>query len=224
MRRLRILAAVAVALAVIAAGTWWLAGRWMPPRARFAVQGIDVSEANGAIDWPMVKARDVDFAYARATAGAETRDVRFPDYWAGIAEAGMRRGAIHVFSLCAPAADQAGAFAAVVPRDPDALPAAIDLDFHDDCPARPARAVVLDEVRRTASTIETHSGKPVVLLVSPEFEGAYRMSEAIPRPIWVTGGYFEPDYAARPWRMWRSSTVRRVDGIEGPVNWDVVAP
>lgn len=224
MRRLRILALAVAALAVLAGGAWWVAGRWMPPRARFAVQGIDVSDANGAIDWAMVKARDVDFTYARATAGADRRDARFPDYWTGLAEAGIRRGAVHAFSLCAPAGEQAGAFAAVVPRDPDALPAAVDLDFHDDCPARPSRQVVLDEVRRAAAMIETHSGKPVVLRVSPDFEAEYRISEAIPRPIWVTGNYFEPDYATRPWRMWRSSSIRRIDGIDGPVSWNVVAP
>jgi lysozyme len=111
-----------------------------------------------------------------------------------------------------------------VPRDPDALPAAIDLDFHPDCPARPAREVVLDTVRELASIVEMHSGKPVVLRLSPEFEKEYQVSEAIPRPIWAVRTFIKPDYAARPWRMWRSSSFRRVDGIERPVNWNVVAP
>ena len=35
---------------------------------------------------------------------------------------------------------------------------------------------------------------------------------------------FKPDYAARPWRMWRASDFRRVEGVEGPVHWDVVTP
>nr|WP_302054083.1 GH25 family lysozyme [Sphingomonas tagetis] len=224
MRVVRTIAWLALAAGIAAGGVWWFAGRWAPSRADYAVQGIDVSDANGAVDWAMVKARDVDFAYARATAAAATRDARFPGHWAAIAEAGIRRGAIHVFSLCAVAADQAGAFVATVPRDPDALPAAIDLDFHDDCPARPDRQVVLDEVRQLAATIETHSGKPVVLRVSPEFEAEYRVSEAIPRPLWSVGNFFAPDYATRPWRMWRSSNLRRVDGIDRPVNWNVVAP
>ncbi len=223
MRALRILAWGVLALALIGGGAWWLAGRWAPSRDDYAVQGVDVSDADGAIDWAMVKARDVDFAYVRATAGADLRDASFPAHWAALAGAGIRRGAVHVFSLCAPAGGQAGAFAATVPRDADALPAAVDLDFHDDCPARPARQIVLDSICQLAAGIETHSGKPVVLRVSPAFEAEYRVSEAIPRPLWVTGDFFAPDYAARPWRMWRSSRFRRVDGIDGPVNWDVVA-
>lgn len=183
-----------------------------------------MSEADGAIDWAMVKARNVDFVYARGTIGAAGRDARFSEYWAGLGEAGMRRGAIHVFSLCAAAAEQAGAFTATVPRDPTALPAAIDLDLHDDCPARPARQVVVDELRQLASIIETHSGKPVLLRVSPQFEAQYQVSDAIPRPVWAMRDFFEPDYGSRPWRIWRSSRVFRIDGVERPVSWNVVVP
>lgn len=196
---------------------------WAPSRENYPVQGVDVSEANGAIDWAMVKARDVDFAYAQATRGADARDARFAANWAGMAEARIRRGAIHVFSLCRPAAEQAGAFVATVPRDPEALPAAIDLGFREDCPARPAREVVLTELRRLASVIETHSGKPAILRVAPDFEAEYRVSEAIARPLWSEGFLLAPDYFARGWAMWQSSTIRRIDGIEGPVNWNVVA-
>ena len=48
------------------------------------------------------------------------------------------------------------------------------------------------------------------------------MTSALDRPIWSAQNFFPPDYAARPWRMWRASDMRRIDGIDGPVNWDVV--
>ena len=211
-------------LAVASVFGWRFAVNWAPSRTDYAVQGIDVSQASGAIDWAMVKARDVDFAYARATEGAATRDPSFGQNWAGIESAGLRRGAIHVFSLCGTADDQAGTFVATVPRDPEALPAAIDLGFHEDCPARPSREVVLTEIRRLAATIETHSGKPTILRVTPAFEEQYQVSGAIPRPLWGTGFYRPPNYLSRPWAMWRSSTIRRIEGVESPVNWNVVAP
>lgn len=224
MKRLRVLGALLLAAVLVAAIAWWQAGRWAPPRSAYALQGIDISAASGEIDWAMVKARDVDFAYLAATAGADARDAAFLRHWAQAEEAGIRRGAIHIFSLCAGAAAQAGAFAAVVPRDPRALPAAIDLDFHDDCPARPERQVLLDNLRQLASLIETHSGKAVVLRIAPAFESEYQVSEAIPRSLWVERNFLNPDYTARPWRIWRSSSLRRIDGIERPVNWNVVAP
>ena len=139
MRRGLIWAGFVLSLAIAGGATWMFATGWAPSRATYAVQGIDVSEANGAIDWTAMKAQEVDFAYARATAGVGTRDASFAANWAGMTEAGVRRGAIHVFSLCGSAAEQADAFVTTVPRDPAALPAAIDLSFHEDCPARPAR-------------------------------------------------------------------------------------
>lgn len=203
---------------------WRFAVNWAPPRTDYAVQGIDVSEASGEVDWATVKANDVDFAYARATEGKAARDARFAQNWAGIEDAGLRRGAIHVFSLCNPADEQAGTFVATVPRDPEALPAAIDLSFQESCPARPSREVVLTEIRRLASVIETHSGKPTILRIAPEFEAQYLVSGAIPRPLWSKGFLRAPDYFGRPWAMWQSSTIRRIEGIERPVNWNVVAP
>lgn len=224
MRAVRILGRAVLLLGVLAAGGWWFAGRWTPPRSDYAVQGIDVSAANGEIDWAMVKARDVDFAYLRATSGTDARDTMFQRHWAGAVSAGIPRGAIHVYSLCATGEAQAGAFAAMVPRDPAALPAAIDLAFHDDCPARPARDVLLGNLRHAAALIETHSGKPVILRIAPAFEAEYEVSQAMPRSIWAARAFFEPDYAARPWRMWQANGLRQLDGVERHVNWSVVAP
>ena len=215
---------ITLILAVAGVLAWRFAVNWAPPRADYAVQGIDVSEATGEVDWTTVKAMEVDFAYARATEGVTTRDASFAQNWAGIEGAGLRRGAIHVFSLCGPADEQAGAFVATVPRDPEALPAAIDLAFNENCPARPSREVVLTEIRRLAAVIETHSGKPAILRVAPEFEQQYQVSGAIPRPLWSTGLFRKPEYFARPWAMWQSSTIRRIEGVERPVNWNVVAP
>ena len=39
----------------------------------------------------------------------------------------------------------------------------------------------------------------------------------------VVGTLLRPDYAARPWRMWRASDRRHVEGAPGPINWDVAA-
>lgn len=224
MMRARIWMGFALTLAIAGACGWLYAVNWSPPRADYAVQGIDVSADDGKVDWPTIRAMDVDFAYARATIGVDSRDATFAQHWAGMSDAGVRRGAIHVYSLCRRATEQAASFVATVPRDPDALPAAIDLDFPDDCPARPERGVVLGELRQLASIIETHSGKPVIFRVTRQFEAQYGVSGAIPRPVWSVGLFFPPDYAARPWRLWQSSTIRRIEGVERAVNWNVLAP
>jgi lysozyme len=214
---------ILAALGLLGAFGWRTATRWHPAGEHYTVQGVDVGEANGAIEWKVVAGAGADFAYATATHGARHRDQRFEENWQNIAAARLRRGAVHVWSLCQPADEQANAFNTMVPRDADALPAAIDFDYVEGCDARPERAVLIEDVRRAAARIEAHTGKPVLLRVSRSFEHDYELTSALPRPAWVSGTFFKPDYASRAWRMWRASDIRRIDGIDGPVNWDVAA-
>lgn len=218
-----IVAAIVIVVALAALVGWTIALGWRPS-GRYPFQGVDVSAANGAVDWWTVRKGGADFAYIRATAGADVRDPAFERNWAGVSETGMRRGASHVYSLCRLAADQANNFNTTVPRTDGALPAAVEIDFADDCPSHPERAIVLDELRRFLTMVEAHTGKPVLLKVSKRFDAAYGVTAAIQRPIWAVRDFFPPDYPARRWRMWQASDMRRIDGVEGPVHWDVVAP
>lgn len=222
-RRTRIIAGIVLALALIGFLAWLVAANWRPDAKAFPHQGIDVSEAQGRVDWWAVKANpEVSFAYARATIGADRRDKAFAANWRGMYAVAMPRGAIHVFSLCQLAADQAGNFAKTVPLATDELPPALDLDFDPACAARPERSVVLGEIGRFVAGVEGATGKPVILRVSRAFEAQYRVSEAIPRRLWSSQSFFPPDYFDKPWAMWQSSRFRRIEGISGAVNWDVM--
>jgi lysozyme len=212
------------AFAVIAGGLMWIAIHWSPSRARFPVQGIDVSHHNGEIAWPTVAADGVDFAYIKATEGADMHDPRFLDNWNGAARAGMLRGAYHFFTLCRLASDQATNFIAHVPRDPQALPAAVDLEFGGNCSERPSREVLLQEVAAFIKAVEAHTGKPVVLYLTKEFDAHYQVSGAINRQLWLRSLVFQPAFGARPWAMWQASSFRSVAGISGRVDWNLVKP
>ena len=217
-------AAILAGIGLLGLGGWSAATHWRPSIDHYPLQGVDLPADPAPVEWGSVRARGADFAYLVATAGAERRDPGFEANWAALPEAGLRRGAVHLYSLCQLATDQANAFNAFVPRVADALPMAVDLAFRDDCTAQPDRAVLIDELRRFVAAVEAHMRKPVLLRIAAPFEARYRVSEAIDRPVWATGNLFPPAYAARPWRLWRASDFRRVDGIDGPVNWDVVAP
>ncbi|HEX8950379.1 MAG TPA: GH25 family lysozyme, partial [Polyangia bacterium] len=60
------------------------------------VQGIDVSEFQGAINWPAVKAAGKDFAFIRVSDGTY-QDPKFDTNWAGAKAAGIIRGAYQFF-------------------------------------------------------------------------------------------------------------------------------
>ncbi len=213
-----------VAIGLLAMFAWSFATGWHPAAKQYPLQGIDLGENPGPVEWGTVRARGADFAYIVATSGADRRDAAFETNWAALPEAGLRRGAVHVYSLCQLATDQANAFNTFVPQAEDALPAAIDIAFRADCTARPERAALIADVTRFVAMVEAHTRKPVLLRIAKPVEAEYQLSTAIPRPLWAVANLFTPDYAAKPWRIWRASDFRRIDGVEGPVNWDVVAP
>jgi lysozyme len=214
----------AIVVALIAIAVWVYASHWRPDPARYPIQGIDVSEEQGAIDWNTVAAHGADFAYIRATAGAGQRDNRFGDNWRAAAAAGMRRGAFHAWSFCAGGVAQADNFVTTVPRVSDALPATLVIAFAPDCDARPTRAALVAQLVRFLSIAETHTGEPMLLKISKPVARAYQLGTILHRPLWEVRNFAAPNYAARPWRMWQASDMRRIDGIDGPVHWDVVAP
>ena len=215
-------AAVVLAVAGVAGiGGWHWITRWHPAPALYPLQGVDLAEDARPLDWNSVRVAGADFAYLVATAGAHRRAPAFEANWQALPDAGLRRGAVHLFDPCDAGDAQADAFNAVVPQAVDALPAAVAVEIADGCAARPD---LTDQVRRFAATVETHSGKPVLLRVSRAAERAYHLSGALDRPLWVIGTLVRPGYATHPWRLWRATGLRHVEGVEGPLNWDVVAP
>ncbi|MCE7797620.1 glycoside hydrolase family 25 [Sphingobium sufflavum] len=220
----RILVAILV-VAVVGAGLlYWGVGRWTPGRDRYPLQGVAVSARNGAVEWPTLRAQGVDFAYLAATGGSDRRDPSFGANWAQARATGLRYGAIHAYSLCRAASDQARLFIASVPRDNGALPPVVALDFEPGCASRPDRDVVLSELNTFLNEIEAHSGKPAILRITEPFEQAYTVSGGINRTIWLDRDWLVPAYASHPWVLWTANRRKRLRGAEETVEWTVVKP
>lgn len=219
---IRRLALLTLMMAIIAGLGWRGFVHWAPSRDTYPTQGVDVSHLQGEVDWKAAQSAGVDFAYVKASEGSNMRDDRFAANWAGTAEAGIRRGAYHFFSLCRPGRDQATNFIAMVPREADALPPAIALEFEGNCAGRPSRDALMADIAHFIRMVEAHSEKPILLYMAREFEDVYNVSEAIDRPLWLRRTGLAPNYGAHPWVMWQANPRRRVDGIAGPVDWNVV--
>lgn len=228
MRRLKRRAgqvgAVAVMLGLAGVAGSSFAISWYPSQRTFRLQGPDVAAAQGSIDWPKLRLQGASFGYAVATIGADGKDARFAEHWQALYAAGVQRGAIHVYSLCRLAIDQANNFNRVVPATDDSLPPAILIDFQPDCATRPDRAVVIGELNRLLAIIEARQRKSALLKVSRRFDAAYQVTSAIRRDVWSVQNFFPPDYAARPWKLWQATTMRRIDGATTLLHWNVMAP
>ena len=87
-RKKRILL-IGLILLVLAAGTG--GGGWLvytgrirlihPSPEKFPVRGVDVSHYQGAIDWQVLSAQSIQFAYIKATEGSSLVDEYFAQNW-----------------------------------------------------------------------------------------------------------------------------------------------
>jgi lysozyme len=211
-------------LACSAAATWLLAGSWTPPRSNYPVQGIDVSHHQGAINWSALPRQGVDFAYIKASEGGDHRDRLFAANWTAAAAAGIKRGPYHFFTLCRSGAEQAANFIAAVPLDPAALAPAVDLEHLGNCSRRLSRAAFHAELATFIQLVEARFRKPVLLYLTEEFDRAYQVSAQVQRPLWLRSLVLPPDFGERTWHLWQVSNFRRLEGIEGRVDWNVQRP
>jgi len=100
------------------------------------VEGIDVFDGQGAIDWPSVRDAGVEFAFIKATQGTYDTQATFAANWAGSAGAGVVRGAYHFFDPTEDGASQAAHFLSVVGASASELPPVLDIECPDgdaDC-------------------------------------------------------------------------------------------
>jgi len=212
-----------IAIILLAAGALFFHSKdWHPSDAAYPLQGIDVSNHQGTIDWIMLPGQGVDFAYIKATEGGDFVDKSFARNWEGAGNVGIKRGAYHFFTLCRPGSEQADNFIATVPADPDALPPVVDLEYMGNCAQRPKITDLRAELQAYLDKVEAHFGKPTVLYLTEEFDVAYKVSTTFDRPLWLRSLVFEPDFGARPWTIWQASNFRLLEGIEGRVDWNAM--
>jgi GH25 family lysozyme M1 (1,4-beta-N-acetylmuramidase) len=122
---------VVVAFAVTAIGLPMVPA---PARAEGPVRGLDVSAAQGAVDWRAVKAAGASFAYVKATEGAGYVNEDFAQQYNGSYDVGLIRGAYH-FALPdrtggAQQADYFIAHGGGWSADGRTLPGALDIEYN----------------------------------------------------------------------------------------------
>jgi len=226
MRRRRgVVAALAAVLVLTALGVLALEFGWpryRPPLRAGETYALDVSNHQGTIDWPAVARDDVDAAYLKATEGATFEDPTFEANWRQARAAGLRVGAYHFFTLCRSGTEQAANLLRALERveavdDTAALPVALDLELDGNCAARPPREQVQQEVDDFVSTVEEATRRPLVYYVMEPWAERYPPLQE--RPRWVRSLARRP---AGDWVWWQVHNRAQVDGVDGPVDLNVV--
>jgi lysozyme len=200
------------------AGGWWRPNH--PDPRRLPEWGVDVSHHQGRIDWHRVATHPhLRFAYLKATEGGDWTDPAFEKNWEGARGAGLRVGAYHFFTFCTDPAVQAQHFLANVPKAPDALPPAVDVEFGGNCSRSPTREQLRRDLKIFVETVERGLEKKPVLYVTNDAYRAFFEGAPVENPLWIRNVWFEPEQPA--WALWQFANRGRVAGIDGFVDLNV---
>jgi GH25 family lysozyme M1 (1,4-beta-N-acetylmuramidase) len=197
------------------------------------VDGIDVYDGTGAIDWGSVRGAGVLFAIIKATQGNYDTQATFASHWSGAKRAGVVRGAYHFFDPTVDGVLQADYFLEVVGTpEPQDLPPMLDIECPDgdaDCLYSGASGaespdVIQARMNDWLTTVKARTGRvPIVYSF-----GSYFVSNGIDtsglenHPLDIayptTKECFE---LPTPWQkatFWQNSWSATVSGIAGPVD------
>ncbi len=222
----RVVLALVLLVVTLAAARWLYDSGWLRPNQwiaeRYAVHGIDVSHHQGVIDWSAVAAEGVEFAYIKATEGADWHDPRFEKNWRGATDAGVRRGAYHFFTFCTPGAPQAEHFLAALETARGELPPAADVEFTGNCTRWDSLDTIRAELAIFLERVEAGTGRrPIVYLpraAHDQIVGGYFPEHE----LWVRSVFLAPSRRRYgDWLFWQFSQDGRVAGIRRPVDRNV---
>lgn len=191
--------------------------------AKYKIHGIDVSYAQGKIDWPQVSAMQEDsvrvhFAFIKATEGLLTVDPYFKRNWREGAKAGILCGAYHYFRPKKNGLWQARFFLQNVKLEKGDLPAVVDIEVLDGVSPEKMRR----ELRAFITKIEkTTSAKPIIY-TGISFYRDYLAGHFEGYPLWIAHYYQQklqlPESAN--WWFWQHSDIARVNGINHAVDFN----
>ncbi len=188
------------------------------------VEGIDVSQYQATVNWPMVRAAGKRFAIARILHWP-TRDTQFERNWREIRANGLIRGAYIYFDPRYEVAAQADIVVRAVGRLGEGdLPVTLDIEQPNPGLPTPARYVAM--IRDLAARVEAGTGRAPMIYTGRYYWPNYVQStEFRDLPLWhAQYTTTQPcPYIAdawRDWAFWQYSSTGRVSGITGNVDLD----
>jgi lysozyme len=192
---------------------------------KLAVHGVDVSRWQGEIDWETLRSQGANFVYIKATDGGDHLDPMFKKNWRRAKEAGMKRGAYHFFYWCRTAGEQADWFIRNVPREANALPPVIDVEWNGEssCKQRISRARVLEKMQVFMDKLERHYGQRPIIYTAPDFYRDNLKGELLDYPFWLRSVAAHPSkvYPGRKWLFWQYSGSGLSEGVDGKIDLNV---
>jgi lysozyme len=191
--------------------------------ARYSIHGIDVSYAQGKIDWQKVaKMKEdsvqINFAFIKATEGLFTVDPYFKRNWREAPKAGIVCGPYHFFRANKNGLWQARFFLQNVNLEQGDLPPVVDVEQLDGTSPDKMRK----ELKAFLIKVEAKTGVKPIIYTGLSFYKDYLSGYFKSHPLWIAHYYREELKAGKEtnWWFWQHSDEARIDGINHVVDFD----
>jgi lysozyme len=189
------------------------------------LQGIDISNWQGTVDFKKVAGAGVSFVFIKATEGTTFVDRFVRQNFDGCKGAGMVAGLYHYFSANRDPVQQAEHFLSVASDlkvGAADLPPVLDLE---EAPKDPAdRERLKGNVNAWLDAVRQAMGKRPLVYVSPNFWNTYMDGfDTVGSNLWIAHwGVKAPSIPSgwRDWKFWQYSSTGTVPGISGNVDLD----
>jgi lysozyme len=189
----------------------------------YLTHGIDVSHYQRGINWPLVKKmRDnglkIEFAILKSTEGVWNVDETLKTNWKEAKENGIKRGAYLYFHPSKNGTKQAEYFIKNTPLESGDLAPVIDIEESNGL-GTPA----IQKSLQAAITVlkEKYKCAPIIYC-NADFYTQYLKDTFDDYPLWVAHYKTAQPNIDRDWDIWQHSDDGHVNGIDGPVDFNVL--
>lgn len=185
------------------------------------LQGIDVSDHQGTVDWTAVQQAGKVFVFIKATDGITWTDPDFATNWSGARAAGLLRGAYHFYETDDDPTAQAQNFLNAVQLEPGDLPPVVDIEKLD---SGSTASQTVQDLQTWLDVVEKATGRVPIIYTSHGFWSSLGTSAFGSYPLWIAEyGVQSPTLPAgwAGWTFWQYSETGTVSGITGSVDLNV---
>ncbi len=186
------------------------------------MHGIDISHHQQSIDWAEVALQHIDFAFIKATEGANHQDSLFCINWPAIKLNKIKRGAYHFFRPGTSPEQQFLNFATHVDLEAGDLAPVLDVEVTDGVPTKTLRK----NVKTWMQLAEVHYQVKPILYTNQKFYNEFLAGHFDNYTLWIAryNPWFSPWLKGKNnWAFWQYGNRGSLPGIQGNVDFNVFA-
>ena len=185
------------------------------------MQGVDVSHHQKQIEWDTVLAHEkVQFAFVKATEGADFSDSLFCYNWESLRRVGVRRGAYHFFRPNSCGYEQAVHFLRTVEMAEGDLPPVLDAEVLDGV----SPDMLAEEMHIWLNIIRNTLGITPIIYSNQHFYDRFLAGRGFDQyPLWIARYSTDRPVLSdgRQWDFWQCANDGCVDGISKKVDLNI---